>query len=126
LGKPVPDRPRQRGGGGMFFHVAEDPERAWEQIAPHAMHETNDYAAWAAGMRGSPYSSFESADELRKSGMYEVVTPDEAVDLIRERGGVSFKPLMGGLDPELGWESLHLFELKVLPRLRPPRESSAS
>ena len=50
--------------------------------------------------------------------MYEIVTPDDAVDLIRERGGASFKPLMGGLDPDLGWECLHLFESDVLPRLR--------
>ncbi|HXY91924.1 MAG TPA: LLM class flavin-dependent oxidoreductase [Acidimicrobiia bacterium] len=137
LGKPVPEPPRRRGAGGarggaarggaarggaggMFFHIAEDPDRAWAQIAPHAMHETNDYAEWAKGMRGSPYSAFETADELRASGMYEVVTPDEAVELIRARGGVSFKPLMGGLDPALGWESLHLFESKVLPRLRAP------
>jgi alkanesulfonate monooxygenase SsuD/methylene tetrahydromethanopterin reductase-like flavin-dependent oxidoreductase (luciferase family) len=120
LGKPAPPaRPGGgRGGGGMFFHIAEDPDRAWAQIAPHAMHETNDYAEWATGMRGSPYRSFESGDELRKSGMYEIVTPDEAVELIGERGAVSFKPLMGGLDPEVGWQSLHLFESEVLPRLR--------
>ena len=92
--------------------------RMWSQIAPHAMHETNDYAAWAVGIRGSPYKSFDTADELRESGMYEIVTPDAAVELIRERGGANFKPLMGGLDPDLGWESLHLFESDVLPRLR--------
>src|SRR5262245_15489912 len=120
LGKPVPDRPLRRGGGGLFFFIAEDPDAAWEAIAPHAMHETNDYAAWASGMRGSPYSAYDSADELRKSGMYEVVTPDEAVDLIRERGGASFKPLMGGLDPETGWSCLRLFESNVLPRLQEP------
>jgi alkanesulfonate monooxygenase SsuD/methylene tetrahydromethanopterin reductase-like flavin-dependent oxidoreductase (luciferase family) len=120
LGKPAPEpRPARRGGGGMFFHIAEDPDRAWSQIAPHAMHETNDYAAWAVGMRGSPYKSFDTADELRESGMYEIVTPDAAVELIRERGGASFKPLMGGLDPDIGWECLHLFESDVLPRLRP-------
>jgi alkanesulfonate monooxygenase SsuD/methylene tetrahydromethanopterin reductase-like flavin-dependent oxidoreductase (luciferase family) len=118
LGKPTPGPRPARRGGGMFFHIAEDPDRAWSQIAPHAMHETNDYAAWAVGMRGSPYRSFDTADELRESGMYEIVTPDDAVDLVRERGAVSFKPLMGGLDPDLGWESLHLFESKVLPRLR--------
>jgi alkanesulfonate monooxygenase SsuD/methylene tetrahydromethanopterin reductase-like flavin-dependent oxidoreductase (luciferase family) len=123
LGKPVPEPLPRRSGGGIFFHIAEDPDRAWEQIAPHAMHETNDYAAWATGMRGSPYRSFDSADELRASGMYEIVTPDEAVDLLRERGSVAFKPLMGGLDPALGWDSLQLFESKVLPRLR---EAAAS
>ena len=77
LGKPVPEPRRGGRGGGMFFHIAEDPDRAWEQIAPHAMHETNDYAEWATGMRGSPYTSFDSSDELRKSGMYEIVTPDD-------------------------------------------------
>jgi alkanesulfonate monooxygenase SsuD/methylene tetrahydromethanopterin reductase-like flavin-dependent oxidoreductase (luciferase family) len=118
LGKPVP-APRSGGrAGGMFFHIADDPDRAWTQIAPHAMHETNDYAEWAKGMRGSPYRAFDSADELRASGMYEIVTPEEAVNLVRTRGGVSFKPLMGGLDPDVGWEALHLFEAKVLPALR--------
>ena len=28
-------------------------------------------------------------------------------------------PLMGGITPELAWESLALFEHKVLPRVRP-------
>ena len=110
----------------MFFHIAEDPDRAWSQIAPHAMHETNDYAAWAVGMRGSPYKSFDTADELRESGMYEIVTPDAAVELIRERGGANFKPLMGGLDPDIGWECLHLFESDVLPRLRPYEPASTN
>ena len=49
LGKPVPEPRRGGRGGGMFFHIAEDPDRAWAQIAPHAMHETNDYAEWAKG-----------------------------------------------------------------------------
>jgi alkanesulfonate monooxygenase SsuD/methylene tetrahydromethanopterin reductase-like flavin-dependent oxidoreductase (luciferase family) len=126
LGKPVPERRVRSRGGGMFFHIAEDPDRAWASIAPHAMHETNDYAEWAKGMRGSPYRAFDSADELRASGMYEIVTPEAAVDLIRDRGGVSFKPLMGGLDPEVGWESLHLFEHAVLPKLRDADGSTGS
>jgi hypothetical protein len=50
-----------------------------------------------------------------------VVTPDEAVTLIRsaEADGrlVNFKPMMGGLSPELAWESLELFAAKVLPVL---------
>ena len=29
-----------------------------------------------------------------------------------------FHPLMGGMDPELSWASLRLFEKAVLPRLR--------
>ena len=60
----------------------------------------------------------ETADELRRSGVYRVVTPDECVALAQEIGRVILHPLMGGLPPALGWESLELFEQKVLPRLR--------
>jgi alkanesulfonate monooxygenase SsuD/methylene tetrahydromethanopterin reductase-like flavin-dependent oxidoreductase (luciferase family) len=118
LGKPRPEPVPRSGGGGLFFHIAEDPDRAWAAIGPHALHETNDYAAWAGGGKGSPFKTFESVDELRASGKYEVVTPDEAVTLIEQRGGAGFKPLMGGLDPALGWECLELFEQQVRPRLR--------
>ena len=32
-------------------------------------------------------------------------------------GFTLFHPLMGGVPPAIGWESLHLFEHEVLPRL---------
>ena len=119
LGKPVPPLGTRGGGGGaMFLHVSEDPERDWARIAPHALHETNDYGRWTRGLPGSPYKEVADADELRASGAYQVVTPDECLELARSSGGLGFKPLMGGLDPELAWESLHLFERKVLPQLR--------
>jgi hypothetical protein len=47
-----------------------------------------------------------------------VLTPDECVALAKRTGRVILHPLMGGLSPELGWESLRLFERKVLPRIR--------
>lgn len=33
-------------------------------------------------------------------------------------GYLPFKPLIAGLDPQLAWESLRLFEREVLPALR--------
>ncbi len=118
LGKPVPPSGRGGGGGGLFLHVSEDPERDWAKIAPHALHETNDYGRWTRDLPGTPYREAADAEELRASGAYQVVTPDECLELARSSGGLGFKPLMGGLDPELAWESLHLFERKVLPQLR--------
>jgi hypothetical protein len=32
---------------------------------------------------------------------------------------------MGGITPELGWESLELFASKVLPRIKPGPEPAA-
>ena len=46
--------------------------------------------------------------------------PDQMVAELSEQGPfafVAFHPLMGGIPPELAWESLRLFEHEVLPRL---------
>ncbi|TMK67330.1 MAG: LLM class flavin-dependent oxidoreductase [Actinobacteria bacterium] len=118
LGKPVPAS--GSAGGPLFLHVADEPDAAWAQIAPHALHETNSYGAWARGSTAAPYQPATDADELRRRGMYVVVTPDECVELARRLGpdaNLTFHPLMGGLDPKLGWQSLELFVDRVLPQL---------
>lgn len=117
LGKSVPDSDVPRSGGsGAYVFVAEDPDRAWARIAPHAMQDTNEYARWIGAQRGV-FSPVSDPDELRSRGTYRVVTPDECVELARDQGALSFKPLTGGLDPEVAWESLQLLADQVLPRL---------
>jgi len=39
------------------------------------------------------------------------------LDSIGPGGRLVFKPLLCGLDPELSWQSLRLFEREVLPRI---------
>ena len=118
LGRPRPARERPRTDGGpVFVHVAADPDGAWERIAPHALHESNSYAEWAAGARGGVYDLAEDPDELRVSGAYQVLTVDQAIELAEARGSLNLKPLMGGMDPELGWECLRLVADEVMPRL---------
>jgi hypothetical protein len=102
--------------------VAEDPDAAWARIAPFAMHEMNAYGRWMAeaGTAG-PYRPIEAADELRATGAYPVLTPDEVVARVRALGpacSILLHPLAGGMDPELSWASLELFEKKVLPAIR--------
>jgi len=101
--------------------VSDDPERDWARIGPHALHESNDYGRWSSGLRGAVFTEARDVDELRQRGEYLVLTPDECVEFARGHRSLTFKPLMGGLDPELGWASLHLFADKVLPRLREQR-----
>jgi alkanesulfonate monooxygenase SsuD/methylene tetrahydromethanopterin reductase-like flavin-dependent oxidoreductase (luciferase family) len=112
---------RSRVLGPPFLHVAEDPDAAWARIAPHALHETNSYGRWyAEGGTAGPYQAIEDADALRASGNYPVLTPEQCAALIRGLGEGAWlfaHPLMGGLDPELGWESLELLVSKVLPAL---------
>ena len=107
--------------GPRFIHVADDPDRAWALIAPHALHETNTYGAWLASADAfGPYTSTDDADALRSNGEYLVLTPDECLARVRETGSLLLHPLMGGLDPDLAWESLELVANKVLPRLAEP------
>jgi alkanesulfonate monooxygenase SsuD/methylene tetrahydromethanopterin reductase-like flavin-dependent oxidoreductase (luciferase family) len=117
LGKPPPgaDVPTGSGGGGYVF-VSDDPDRDWARIAPHAMQDTNEYARWIGGRRGT-FAPVSDPDQLRATGTYRVLTPDECVELATETGQLTFKPLTGGLSPDVAWAGLQLFADKVLPRL---------
>lgn len=104
--------------GPLFVHVADDPERAWAHIAPHALHETNSYGEWLTEAEGlGPYTPTDDAESLRAMGLYAVVTPDACAAMARESGSLGLHPLMGGLSPDLAWESLELVAGKVLPAL---------
>jgi len=106
-------------GGPGFVHVSNDPERDWARIAPHALYDAQTYAAWQTpDQRSSVHVDAQTAADVRKSGVYSVVTPDECVALAQKTGRIILHPLMGGLSPELGWEGLKLFESEVLPRIR--------
>jgi alkanesulfonate monooxygenase SsuD/methylene tetrahydromethanopterin reductase-like flavin-dependent oxidoreductase (luciferase family) len=115
LGKAPPPPPRWA-GRGVYVYVSEDPERDWARIGPAALHDTNEYARWIGARRGT-FEPMADTDELRRAGTYRVVTPDECLDLALEHGGLVFKPLVGGLDPAVGWAGLQLFADQVLPRL---------
>jgi hypothetical protein len=98
-------------------HVSEDPERDWARIAPHALYEAQAYASWRDPvLAGRPAPT--SAEELRQTGAYRVVTPDECVALAGQTGSILLHPLLAGMPLDLGWASLELFAAKVLPRIR--------
>jgi hypothetical protein len=48
------------------------------------------------------------------------VTSEECLEQAKTAGSLTFKPLVGGLPPDIGWEGLQLFATKVLPRLVRP------
>jgi alkanesulfonate monooxygenase SsuD/methylene tetrahydromethanopterin reductase-like flavin-dependent oxidoreductase (luciferase family) len=113
--------------GPMWVFVTDDPDRTWAELGRHALHEANGYGRWAAAAPGaSPYVPVESVEELRRSDRYAVVTPDRCIALARDmdpRSAIQLKPLVGGLDPDIGWRSLELFADKVLPALAVPPPS---
>lgn len=109
------------GGDTTATFLAADVDAAWDAIGPYVLHEANAYGAWAAAAGADTgYVQAPDVDALRATGQYKVVTPDELVRRLREQGDVAFAlfhPLMGGIPPEVGWESLRLLEHEVVPRL---------
>jgi alkanesulfonate monooxygenase SsuD/methylene tetrahydromethanopterin reductase-like flavin-dependent oxidoreductase (luciferase family) len=109
--------------GPGFVHVAEDPDAAWEVIAPYAWYDAETYRSWQQPENRSEVTSRATdAGGLREEGIYRVITPDECVALAEElgpAGSIVLHPLLCGMPVHLGWESLELFRTKVLPRIRP-------
>lgn len=124
MGREAPERDPAMPGATGYVYVAEDPAREWDRIGPHALWDSNEYGRWIGDRRGT-FRAMESVDDLRRSGTYRIVTPDECVEIARREKAITFKPLVGGLHPEIGWAGLRLFADQVLPHLTAPAPAPA-
>ena len=111
--------PKPGPAGPFFLHVTDDPPRARAQLDRHVRHEIASYAEWTTGDQtgadNTPQPVWATGDQ------YAVLTPAEAVSLLRElgpSGALVLHPLVAGLDPRIAWESLDLIAGKVLPALQ--------
>jgi hypothetical protein len=87
--------------------VADDVDKAWEELGPHLLHDAVTAAAYrhdddgvASISRAADVSGLREAD-----GPYRVFTTDEAVDYMRSRV-LPLAPLCGGVPPDLAWPYL--------------------
>jgi alkanesulfonate monooxygenase SsuD/methylene tetrahydromethanopterin reductase-like flavin-dependent oxidoreductase (luciferase family) len=105
--------------GPGFVMVSKDPDATWEQIGKYALFDAQTYSSWQEGTHQNVTDVHGATTwaDVRASGVYRVVTPDECVALAEEQGSAILHPLMGGIPPDLAWESLELFESEVLPRV---------
>jgi hypothetical protein len=112
--------------GPSFMYVAEDPEKAWAEIGPYAVYDATTYSTWQTGDHHNAVDmgGRSTVEELEATGMWRVVTPDQAVELVQRAGGGGLHPLMGGMPLELGWASLELWVSKVMPRLQAADEGA--
>ncbi|GAG16441.1 unnamed protein product [marine sediment metagenome] len=106
-------------GAPTSVFVADDVDRAWDQLGPHLLHDARVYVEWMGpGAESASISRADTVAELRdEAGSYRIVTPAEAVELVAACGLLSTQPLCGGIPPDLAWESLHLIGSEVLPAL---------
>jgi alkanesulfonate monooxygenase SsuD/methylene tetrahydromethanopterin reductase-like flavin-dependent oxidoreductase (luciferase family) len=115
LGRPEPLVPPSLAAEPAVF-VSRDPEADWPLIAPHAVYDTNSYAAWTRAQPGvSRHTAAADPEAVRRSGNYLVLTPEQCLERIGAGYGMHLKPLLGGLDPDVAWRSLRLIESDVLP-----------
>jgi hypothetical protein len=121
LGKPDPgDYPAQ---GPIFLWNSREPEKDWERLTPHVLHQLRSYTEWtieAYGRPAGPYAKQMTAETIRRSPAYRVLTPEDTLALAAELGDHSVfyqNPLLAGIDPALSWEMLRLYEREVHPFL---------
>jgi alkanesulfonate monooxygenase SsuD/methylene tetrahydromethanopterin reductase-like flavin-dependent oxidoreductase (luciferase family) len=100
--------------------VADDLDRAWEEIGPYLLHDAMMYGAW--NPRDTTLSSMSYAttvDALRtEKGAHQILTVDEAVELMRHDRVINLHPLCGGIPPEVAWPYLRRVADEVMPRAR--------
>ncbi|MCW2871559.1 LLM class flavin-dependent oxidoreductase [Actinacidiphila oryziradicis] len=105
-----------------LLHLAEDPDRAWASYGHHLLHEARTYASWqSADIRSAVRSGAASVADLRREGIYRIITPQTCLALAEaagDRASLVLHPLCGGMPVEEGWRSLHLFAERVLPGLK--------
>ena len=109
-------------GVGFEHHfIVEDPDKAWAELGHHLFHETSTYASWQTpDIKSAVHSHATTVEELRAEGMYRFVTPDEIVAQAKATGpefSFNLHPMCGGMPIDKAWESLQLYEDKVLPQL---------
>ena len=107
--------------GNSMLVIEEDPERAWEELAPYFLRELREYGAWK--QEGVPRPSEEdvaTVDDLRAQKRFEILTVQECIERYqgRENATAVVHPLAGGIPLERAWASFRRFSDEVLPALR--------
>jgi alkanesulfonate monooxygenase SsuD/methylene tetrahydromethanopterin reductase-like flavin-dependent oxidoreductase (luciferase family) len=106
--------------GMIYLH--EDPDRAWNDLGEHILWEAVTYGGWSADQRSLMHlPGVATLDEVRESGRYRFLTPDQLITEFRDApdfGPLVLHPLVGGMPVEEAWKSVHLLADKVLPALR--------
>ena len=87
--------------------VADDVDRAWDELGPHLLHDAMTAASYRHGETSvASISTATTVDELRADRAYRVVTVDEAAELVRAGAILPLLPLCGGLAPDVAWPYL--------------------
>ena len=105
--------------GMIYLH--EDPDRAWAELGGHILWEAVTYGEWSNDQRSLMHlPGVRTLDEVRASGRYRFLTPDQLIAEVRdatEYGPLVLHPLVGGMPVDEAWKSVQLLVDRVLPAL---------
>jgi alkanesulfonate monooxygenase SsuD/methylene tetrahydromethanopterin reductase-like flavin-dependent oxidoreductase (luciferase family) len=103
--------------GMIYLH--EDPERAWAELGEPILWEAVTYGGWSKDQRSLMHlPGVQTLDEVRASGRYRFLTPDQLIAEVRDTtdyGPIVLHPLVGGMPIEEAWKSVELLADKVVP-----------
>jgi hypothetical protein len=88
--------------------VADDVDKAWDEIGQYLLHDVRTYAAWNPGNDTSAgFSDVQTVDELRENPTsHRIYSVEEAVARVRAGEMLNLSPLCGGVPPEIAWPYL--------------------
>jgi hypothetical protein len=105
--------------------VSNDPEKTFAEAADHITYQANNYSAWLSMAGLNPLSEYlRDREQLRQSGLLQVVDPDTAISIIRDFANNA--PITHfyswtvppGPPPQWAQTHLELFASKVIPAFR--------
>lgn len=106
--------------GANFVWVTTEPkDRVWNLLVPHIKHQIESYQRWSGSAQ--TVGPFQEFDFSKPGGTYQVVTPDELLELIEQLGPdaeLSLSPLLGGIGASEAWRMLETLDRYVLPNIR--------
>jgi alkanesulfonate monooxygenase SsuD/methylene tetrahydromethanopterin reductase-like flavin-dependent oxidoreductase (luciferase family) len=105
--------------------VSDDPEKTFAEAADHVIYQANNYSVWLSAAGLQPLAQhLADREDLRRSGLLQVVDPDTAIGLIGKfADAVPLThfyswTLPPGLPPRWAQAHLELFASKVIPAFR--------
>jgi len=111
-------------GGDLWLIVSKDPDRTFASYAPNLMYWFNSYSKWFEGTDTQPWPPINNAEELRSRHLVNVMTPEAATAMIKQRTSEvpieTYTMMLSppGIAMNLVAESLELFAKTVMPNFR--------
>jgi alkanesulfonate monooxygenase SsuD/methylene tetrahydromethanopterin reductase-like flavin-dependent oxidoreductase (luciferase family) len=109
--------------------VADNVDRAWDELGPYLLHDAQIYAQWNPGNETSAHiSPADTVEQLRAtSKSHKIFSLEEATAYVRDGNMLNLVPLCGGIPPAIAWPYLEsVGEVMRLVATEPIKDSAGT